>query len=118
MSAAHSVDQHTEQLSGLRRDVDDHEVRLRAVELVSTKREEQVRGLYENVGAIKELLAQQMIKLESMVTNFDTKIQERLDKIDQRLKALEMADGKKWQNAVWVVFSLVAGAIVGTIFGK
>lgn len=114
----HPVAQHTEQLAGLRRDLDDHEVRLRAVELVSTRREEQVRGLYENVGAIKELLSQQIIKLENMVSNFDVKIQERLDKIDERLKTLETADGRKWQSAVWVVFSLVVGAIVGTIFGK
>ena len=113
---AHSIAGHTEQLTTLRRDVDDHEVRLRAVELVSTRREEQVRGLYENVGAIKELIAQQTAKLETMVSTFETKIQESLKDIDDRLKTLETADGKKWQQAVWVVFSLVAGAVAGSIF--
>lgn len=113
---AHQIAGHTEQLTTLRRDVDDHEVRLRAVELVSTRREEQVRGLYENVGAIKELIAQQTAKLEIMVSTFETKIQESLKDIDDRLKTLETADGKKWQQAVWIVFSLVAGAVAGSIF--
>lgn len=114
----HLVAQYTEQLAGLRRDLDDHEVRLRAVELISTRREEQVRGLYENVGAIKELLSQQAVRLEAMVSNIDNKLAERLEKFEERLKELESADGKKWQQAVWIVFSLVAGAIAGTLFGK
>ena len=105
-------------LASLRREVDGHEIRLRTVELVSAKREEQMRGLYENVGAIKELLAQQTQRLETMLDNFDKRIGETLKDMDIRLKNLEGADGKKWQQAVWVVFSLVVGAIVGTLFGR
>jgi len=117
MSLEHPIETHTEQLKTLRTDVDDLEVRMRAQELVSSRREEQMRGLYENVGVIKELIAQQTAKLESMVSNFDDKIRGMLHDIDERLKVLETADGKKWQNAVWIVFALVAGAIVGKFFG-
>lgn len=118
MESEHPIASHTEQLVTLRRDVDDHEERIRKVETTSTKREEQVKGLYENVGAIKELLSQQAVRLEAMMSNIDNKLAERLEKFEERLKELESADGKKWQQAVWIVFSLVAGAIAGTLFGK
>ena len=118
MSAAHPVDQHTEQLVGLRRDVDDHESRLRVVEAASAKREEQIKNFYENIGAIKALIAQIDTKMDNVMGNLEREIKTALEGLDDRLKKLEMADGEKWKQAVWIVFALVAGGVVGMLFKK
>ena len=103
--------------SQLRRDVDDHELRLRCLEKVSAGREEQVKTLYENVGAIKALVAQLDTKMDAMMNNIESKLQKALDDIDKRLKKLETADGEKWKQAVWIVFALVAGGVFGKMLG-
>lgn len=115
MSVAHSVDQHTEQLASLRRDVDDHESRLRVVEAASAKREEQIKNFYENIGAIKALISQIDTKMDAMMSNLERELKEALQGLDKRLKKLEEADGEKWKQAVWIVFALVVGAIVGRL---
>ena len=101
----------------MRSDIDDHELRLRCLEKVSAGREEQVKTLYENVGAIKALVAQLDTKMDAMMNNIESKLQKALDDIDKRLKKLETADGEKWKQAVWIVFALVVGGAFGKMLG-
>lgn len=113
MTKDHPVEAHAEQLSSLRRDSDDHEVRLRNLEKVSAAREEQIKGLYENVGAIKLLVAQLGEKMDKLSENIDAKLNSAVSDLDKRLKTLESADGEKWKQAVGYVLAALAAAFVG-----
>ncbi len=104
-----------EMLRALRGDADDHEMRIRALEAASERRNEQMKNIYEALGGIKTLIAQLAIKIDTAMGSMDSKLGTELEKIDKRLKKLEQADGEKWKQAVWIVFALVVGAVVGRL---
>lgn len=109
----HPVSAHEEILSTLRRDVDDQETRIRLLEKVSTAREEQIKNLYENVGAIKLLVEQLGIKMDKLAENIELKLNVAVADLDKRIKTLEAADGEKWKKFVWIIIASIVSLIVG-----
>jgi len=112
----HPVEKHESLLSDLRKITDDHEARLRVLEIGSVQRIEQIKGLYENTGAIKILLSQFGEKLDKMSENIDAKLQAAVSDLDKRLRSLERVDGEKWKQAVGYVLIAVIAGVVGKFF--
>ena len=104
---------HATEIEGLRKDVDDHEGRIRVIEKVSAGREEQIKNLYENVGAIKLLVEQLGNKMDKLSENIDAKLNGAVSDLDKRLKKLEGADGEKWKQFVWIVIAALVAGVIG-----
>ena len=104
---------HATEVEGLRKDVDDHENRIRVLEKVSAGREEQIKNLYENVGAIKLLVEQLGAKMDKLSENIDAKLNGAVSDLDKRLKKLEGADGEKWKQFVWIVIAAAVAGVIG-----
>jgi len=116
MATLHPVEKHESVLAEIRKNLDDHETRLRTVELSSTQKVEQIKGLYENIGAIKTLLSQLGDKLDKLSENIDAKLQVAVSDLDKRLRSLEKVDGEKWKQAVGYVLIAVIAGVVGKFF--
>lgn len=116
MPTLHPVEKHEAVLAEIRKTLDDHEMRLRTIELSSTQKVEQIKGLYENVGAIKLLFTQLGDKLDKLSENIDAKLQVAVSELDKRLRKIESADGEKWKQVVGYVLIAVIAGVVGKFF--
>ena len=118
MTKEHPIAEHEQTMEVLRKDIDDHETRLRVVEKVSVERHVQYQNLLEAISDIKTLISHIDKKMEAANLKLEQDIKLTLDGFDKRLKKLEAADGEKWRQAVWIIFALVAGAIITWAAGR
>lgn len=93
MAQTHPVEQHSEQLVGLRRDVDDHEERLRVVERSSAEHGEQLKTLFVTVGRIEQISSD----------------------IREAVEELKAKPGHRWDSLVGYLLAAVAALIVGRL---
>jgi uncharacterized coiled-coil protein SlyX len=114
----HPVEMHQEMLDRLQRCVDAHDTRLGQLEKVSAAREEQVKNLYQTVGEIKQICADIKEQVQLMVVNMDAKLAKAIEDIDNRLKPLEEADGRKWKQLSTFALGAVVTGVLGYLIGK
>lgn len=112
----HPVEKHEEQLSRMRLDVDDLLVRMSAIEKVSAAREEQVRGLFQSVGRIEVICDGIRTQVAQMIERTETELMEAIEKLSDRVAALERTDSDKWKQAVGYVLAAAVAGIVGYLF--
>lgn len=80
----HPVEQHEEMLGGLKKVADDHEERLRKLEEDSVRSSEQLKNLYETVGAIKQMIIDQRDEVGRQVSEIKQMIEARLSPLEKR----------------------------------
>ena len=112
MSTEHPVEQHSETLSRLRHEADDHERRLATQERTSAAREEQIKALNAAVSRIEQICIDLRQQVQAMISKTENDLLDGLEKLSARVAALEAADGAKWQRAVGYVLSAAIGAAV------
>lgn len=102
MSTAHPTEKHEAQLDRHEKQLENHEARLQELEQQYAANEVRLKHFYEDIGAIKALIA-----------NIDAKIDRLFTSLDQRVARLEQRDAQKWQKLVGVITAAAATGIMG-----
>jgi len=60
-----------------------------------------------------ERIGEKLTDMKKTLDRIDEDAKTRHEELSRRVRALEDAPGKKWDKAVWLIISLVIGAVVG-----
>jgi chromosome segregation ATPase len=72
-----------------------------------------VRISLTKLDSTTERIGEKLTDMKKTLDRIDDDAQTRHEELSRRVRALEDAPGKKWDKAVWLIISLVIGAVVG-----
>jgi chromosome segregation ATPase len=72
-----------------------------------------VRISLTKLDSTTERIGEKLTDMKKTLDRIDDAAKTRHEELSRRVRALEDAPGKKWDKAVWLIISLVIGAVVG-----
>lgn len=72
-----------------------------------------VRISLTKLDSTTERIGEKLTDMKKTLDRIDDDAKKRQEELSRRVRALEDAPGKKWDKAVWLIISLVIGAVVG-----
>lgn len=72
-----------------------------------------VRISLTKLDSTTERIGEKLTDMKKTLDRIDDDAKKRHEELSRRVRALEDAPGKKWDKAVWLIISLVIGAVVG-----
>jgi len=116
--ADHPVEAHEYLLRDMRERLDHLEAQVQDLMQWKAGSVERLNSISDNIATLKDLMERYTTKVEASLERFEKDIADRFTTIEKDIQELKGRPGRKWDDFVRTVTTVLVGLVVGYVFSK